>query len=66
MAYDKEGNVYPIPKENLPIKLPEKIDLKQKEIHLIMKVSGEIKINGIDCLKETDTLDTFVIHHGIF
>ena len=27
MAYDKKGKVYPIPKENLPIKLPEKINL---------------------------------------
>ena len=61
MAYDKEGKVYPIPKENLPIKLPEKINLKAKGNPLDHESEWrKIKINGIDCLKETDTLDTFV------
>ena len=27
IAYDENGNVFPIPKKNLPVKLPEKIDL---------------------------------------
>ena len=61
MAYDKEGKVYPVPKENLPIKLPEKINLKAKGNPLNHENEWrKIKINGIDCLKETDTLDTFV------
>ena len=30
MAYDKIGNVYPIPKKDLPVKLPENISLKSK------------------------------------
>ena len=29
MAYDKKGNVYPIPKKDLPVKLPENIDRRK-------------------------------------
>ena len=61
MAYDKNGNVHPIPKDQLPIKLPEKINLKAKGNPLNYENEWrKIKINGVDCLKETDTLDTFV------
>ena len=61
MAYDKDGNVHPIPKEQLPIKLPEKINLKAKGNPLNYEDEWrKIKINGLNCLKETDTLDTFV------
>ena len=41
MAYDKDGNVYPIPKEQLPIKLPEKINLNAKGNPLTLKMNGE-------------------------
>ena len=61
MAYDKNGKVYPIPKDQLPIKLPDKINLKAKGNPLNYENEWrKIKINGVDCLKETDTLDTFV------
>ncbi len=61
MAYDKDGNVYPIPEEKLPIKLPEKIDLQSKGNPLNDQNEWrEIEINGKNCFKETDTLDTFV------
>ena len=61
MAYDKDGKVYPVPKEYLPIKLPEKINLNAKGNPLNYENEWrKIKINGIDCVKETDTLDTFV------
>ncbi len=61
MAYDKDENVYPIPRDQLPVKLPEKINLKSKGNPLDQeKEWRKISINGIDCLKETDTLDTFV------
>ncbi len=61
MAYDKDGNVHPVPKEQLPIKLPENINLKAKGNPLNYEHEWrKIKINGLDCLKETDTLDTFV------
>ncbi len=61
MAYDKDGNVYPIPRDQLPVKLPEKINLKSQGNPLDQeKEWRKININGIDCLKETDTLDTFV------
>ena len=61
MAYDSDGNVHPIPKNKLPIKLPEKIDLKAKGNPLNSENEWrKININGVECLKETDTLDTFV------
>ena len=30
MAYDEKGNVYPVPKNHLPVKLPDKVDLNSK------------------------------------
>ena len=45
----------------LPIKLPEKINLNTKGNPLEhQKDWKEIKINGQDCVLDTDTLDTFV------
>ena len=61
IAYDKDGNVFKVPEEMLPIKLPEKINLNTKGNPLDhQKKWKEIKIKGKDCTLETDTLDTFV------
>ena len=61
IAYDKEGNVIPIPKKQLPVKLPENINLKSKGNPLdSAKEWNKIKINGKELTRETDTLDTFV------
>ena len=61
IAYDSGGNVHLISKEDLPVKLPEKIDLKSKGNPLNnMEKWKSIKINGKLCTRETDTLDTFV------
>ncbi len=61
MAYDTEGNVFPIPKNNLPVQLPENIDLNSKGNPLDnAKKWKEVKINGKTLTRETDTLDTFV------
>ena len=61
IAYDKNGNIIKISKKNLPINLPEKINLNNKgnplEHHKKWK---NIKINGKNYTRETDTLDTFV------
>ena len=61
IAYDKNGNVIKIPKEKLPVELPENINLKVNG-NPLDKVDSwkKITINGMDCLRETDTLDTFV------
>ena len=61
VAYDEDGNVIKIPKEELPVKLPENIDLNCKGNPLDKQtVWKSVKINGKKCIRETDTLDTFV------
>ncbi len=61
IAYDEDGNVVPIPKSMLPVKLPENIDLNVKGNPLdSQKDWKEIVINGKKLIRETDTLDTFV------
>ena len=61
IAYDKNGNIVKVPKEMLPLKLPEKINLNTKGNPLDhQKNWKEIKIDGKNCTLDTDTLDTFV------
>ena len=61
IAYNKSGKIITIPKEVLPISLPEKIKLNSKGNPLDHEVEWKkIIINGEECTKETDTLDTFV------
>ena len=61
IAYNRDGNIVKVPKDMLPIKLPENISLKTKGNPLDhQKKWKEIKINGENCILDTDTLDTFV------
>ncbi len=61
IAYDEDGNVLKIPEKDLPVKLPENIDLKTNGNPLdFQKKWQEVIINGKKCRRETDTLDTFV------
>ena len=61
IAYDETGNFVPVPKEQLPIKLPENINLKTKGNPLDHQNEWKkITINGKKYNLETDTLDTFV------
>ena len=59
--YDEEGKAHPVPKEMLPVKLPENINLNVKGNPLDYEINWkEIKIDGKKLIRETDTLDTFV------
>jgi leucyl-tRNA synthetase len=61
IAYDDEGNVVTVPKKDLPVKLPEDVNLNSKGNPLDFKDDWKnISINGKKYVRETDTLDTFV------
>ena len=61
ITYNKLGEVIPVPKRDLPVVLPEDIDLNSKgnplDKHPTWKYT---KINNEEVVRETDTLDTFV------
>ena len=63
MIYLEDGTVVPVEKDELPIELPEDIDLKSQgnplEKHPSWKFTTH-KPSGKKAIRETDTLDTFV------
>ena len=63
MIYLKNGKVVPVEKSELPVRLPENIDLNSKgnplENHPSWKKTKHVK-TGESAIRETDTLDTFV------
>ena len=63
MIYLKNGNVVPVEKSELPILLPEDVDLKAQgnplDNHPNWKITTQ-RSTGEKALRETDTLDTFV------
>ena len=61
IAYDENGKVITIPKKDLPVKLPENINLNTKGNPLDYENKWKnIIIDGKIYKRETDTLDTFV------
>ena len=61
IAYNSKGEVIKIPYDQLPVKLPENINLNTKGNPLDHQSDWKkISINGEECIRETDTLDTFV------
>ena len=67
IAYDENENAVPIPKKNLPVKLPEKINLNIKGNPLNSQDEWKnILIDGKKYTRETDTLDTFVCSSWYF
>ena len=61
VMYDEKGDVKPVPKEMLPVELPENINLNVKGNPLDnMKDWKEVLLDGKRYIRETDTLDTFV------
>jgi len=63
MIYLENGSVVPVEKDELPVKLPEEVDLKKSgnplENHPTWKNTIHKK-TGNPATRETDTLDTFV------
>ena len=61
VAYNSKNEIVKIPKKDLPVVLPENINLNVKGNPLEhQKEWVEVIINGEKCRRETDTLDTFV------
>ena len=61
IAYDENNEIVKVPLKNLPIKLPENINLNTKGNPLNhVHEWKNIVIDGKNCILETDTLDTFV------
>ncbi len=61
IAYDENNNIIPIPESELPVKLPENININTNGNPLDAQDDWKnIIINGKKCTRETDTLDTFV------
>jgi len=61
IAYDENNNIIKIPEEQLPVKLPENIDIKTNGNPLdYQKEWKNVTINGKIYKRDTDTLDTFV------
>ncbi len=61
IAYNKDGDPIKIPIDQLPVRLPENIDINTKGNPLNHQHKWKkVFINGEECTRETDTLDTFV------
>ena len=61
IAYDENNEVVTIPEENLPVTLPniESLNIEGNPLDS-EKEWKSVNINGKQCTRETDTLDTFV------
>ena len=63
MIYLEDGSVVPVEKNELPIELPDDIDLSSNgnplDNHPTWKITKQ-KSTGKKAFRETDTLDTFV------
>ena len=61
ILYDEKGSYKPVPEGDLPVKLPQNINLNTKGNPLSsVEEWKKVKIDGKTYLRETDTLDTFV------
>ena len=61
IAYDENNQIVKIPEKDLPVRLPENINLNTNGNPLDHQNNWKkIKINNKNCTRETDTLDTFV------
>jgi leucyl-tRNA synthetase len=61
IAYDENNQILKIPENQLPVKLPDGVDLNVQGNPLDQQDKWKnIEIDGKKCTRETDTLDTFV------
>ena len=69
IMYREDGKVIEVPEDQLPLKLPEDIDLSVAgnplDHHPTWKYT-KCPETGMNAIRETDTLDTFVDSDGTF
>ena len=64
ILYDKNGDVVPVPEDKLPVLLPDDVEFKPtgesplKGSDIFM--NADHPIDGSPCIRESDTMDTFV------
>ncbi len=61
IAYDEENKIVKIPEDQLPVRLPRNVNINTNGNPLDKEDDWKkVIIDGKKCLRETDTLDTFV------
>ena len=61
VAYDENNQIVKIPVKDLPVKLPDNVNLNINGNPLDKESDWKhVEIDGKKCIRETDTLDTFV------
>ena len=61
IAYDENGNAVKVPESDLPVVLPKNVKIDKIGNPLDHEENWKkVTINGKKCIRETDTLDTFV------
>ncbi len=61
IAYNEKNEIVKIPEKDLPVKLPNKININTNGNPLDADDNWKnVVIDGKNCIRETDTLDTFV------
>ncbi len=61
IAYNEKNEIVKIPEKDLPVELPENININTNGNPLDSDENWKnVSINGKKCIRETDTLDTFV------
>ena len=70
IMYDESGQAVPVPADQLPVRLPENVEFKPTGESPLRSSEEFMETmhpeSGARCIRESDTMDTFVDSCGIF